>query len=46
MEGAVVLELGQLRGLEDAGEGTAAATEDPAQDQAQKEWKLGSVKQD
>jgi hypothetical protein len=29
MEGAVVFELGELGGLNDAGEGTAAGTEDP-----------------
>jgi hypothetical protein len=29
MEGAVVLELGELRGLDDAGKGAAAGTEDP-----------------
>jgi hypothetical protein len=29
MEGAVVFEVGQLRGLDDAGQGTAAGTEDP-----------------
>jgi len=29
MEGAEVFELGQLGGLHDAGEGTAAGTEDP-----------------
>jgi hypothetical protein len=30
MEGAVVFELGELRGLDDTGEGTAAGTENPS----------------
>ena len=46
MEGREVLELGELRGLQDAGEGTAAGTRIQAQDRAQKERKLGPVKQD
>jgi len=42
MERAVVFELGQLRGLDDAGQGTAARTEDPSAGQGPKGAESGS----
>jgi len=41
MKGAEVLELGQMAGLNDAGEGTAAGTEDPSAGQSPEGMEAG-----